>query len=105
MTISLCMIVRNEAESLARCLESAKGVADEIILVDTGSTDGTIDIAKRYTQKVYEFAWVDDFAAARNFAFSKATRQYWTRMTFWSPVIGRRCCGSRLCCQRKWMLS
>lgn len=76
MTISLCMIVRNEAESLARCLESAKGVADEIILVDTGSTDGTIDIAKRYTQKVYEFAWVDDFAAARNFAFSKATRQY-----------------------------
>jgi len=44
--------------------------------VDTGSTDDTIDIAKRYTQKIYDFPWVDDFAAARNFAFSKATRQY-----------------------------
>lgn len=76
MTISLCMIVRNEEESLERCLESARNVADEIIIVDTGSTDGTIDIAKRYTQKVYEFPWIDDFAAARNFAFSKATRQY-----------------------------
>ena len=70
MTISLCMIVRNEEESLERCLESARNVADEIIIVDTGSTDGTIDIAKRYTQKVYEFPWIDDFAAARNFAFS-----------------------------------
>ena len=76
MTISLCMIVRNEEESLERCLESTRNVADEIIIVDTGSTDGTIDIAKRYTQKVYEFPWIDDFAAARNFAFSKATRQY-----------------------------
>ena len=68
--------MRNEEESLERCLESARNVADEIIIVDTGSTDGTIDIAKRYTQKVYEFPWIDDFAAARNFAFSKATRQY-----------------------------
>ena len=76
MTISLCMIVRNEEESLGRCLESAKDIADEIIIVDTGSTDSTIDIAKRYTQKVYFFPWIDDFAAARNFAFSKATRQY-----------------------------
>ena len=70
MTISLCMIVRNEEESLERCLESAKDVADEIIIVDTGSTDDTIDIAKRYTQKIYNFPWVDDFAAARRWTLS-----------------------------------
>ena len=76
MTISLCMIVRNEEESLGRCLESIKDVVDEIIIVDTGSTDQTISIAERYTRKIYVFPWVDDFSAARNFAFSKATRQY-----------------------------
>ena len=76
MTISLCMIVRDEEESLGRCLESVREIADEMIIVDTGSTDNTISIAKRYTNKVYEFDWIDNFAAARNFAFSKATRQY-----------------------------
>ncbi|MDL2259215.1 glycosyltransferase family 2 protein, partial [Eubacteriales bacterium OttesenSCG-928-K08] len=76
ITISLCMIVRNEEATLARCLNSIKGVADEIIIVDTGSTDTTVDVAKYFTDKVYSFEWVDDFSAARNFSFSKATMEY-----------------------------
>jgi len=76
MTISVCMIVKNEEKNLAACLDCLKNIADEIIIVDTGSTDATKDIAKQYTDKLYDFTWVDDFAAARNFAFSKATMDY-----------------------------
>lgn len=76
VTISLCMIVKNEEEVLARCLDSAADLVDEIIIVDTGSADKTTEIARQYTDKVYSFAWIDDFAAARNFSFSKATMQY-----------------------------
>ncbi len=75
-TISLCMIVRDEEEVLGRCLESAADLVDEIIIVDTGSQDRTREIARRFTEKVYEFPWIDDFAAARNFSFSKASCQY-----------------------------
>jgi glycosyltransferase involved in cell wall biosynthesis len=70
------MIVKNEEEILARCLDSIKEIADEIIIVDTGSTDKTKEIAYLYTDKVYDFEWINDFAAARNFAFSKATKEY-----------------------------
>ena len=76
ITVSLCMIVKNEEDVLARCLESAKPVADEIIIVDTGSTDRTREIAREFTDNVCEFPWIDDFAAARNFSFSKATMEY-----------------------------
>ena len=76
ITISLCMIVKNEEEVLERCLESAAGVADETIVVDTGSTDGTKEIARRCGAKVFDFAWTDDFAAARNYSFSKASCDY-----------------------------
>lgn len=76
ITISLCMIVKNEESILARCLDSLNGLMDEIIIVDTGSTDRTKEIAARYTDKVYDFQWIDDFSAARNFAFSKATEEY-----------------------------
>lgn len=76
MTLSVCLIVRNEEEVLARCLECVKKFADEIIVVDSGSTDKTIEIAASYTDKIYHFEWQYDFSAARNFAFSKATCDY-----------------------------
>lgn len=74
--ISLCMIVKDEEAVLKRCLKSAKKVADEIVIVDTGSSDNTINIAKQFTEHVYSYLWQDDFAAARNFAFSKGTGDY-----------------------------
>lgn len=76
ISISLCMIVKNEEKILSRCLDSLSGLMDEIIIVDTGSTDHTKEIARRYTDKVFDFSWCDDFAAARNFSFSKATKDY-----------------------------
>lgn len=75
-TISLCMIVKNEESVLARCLDSARPLVDEIVICDTGSTDHTKSIALEYTDRVYDFEWIDDFAAARNFSFSKATMDY-----------------------------
>lgn len=65
-SISLCMIVRDEEKNLPRCLDSVKGLFDEIIVVDTGSKDKTIEIAKSYGAKVIEREWRDDFAWARN---------------------------------------
>ena len=76
ITISLCMIVKNEQQTLSRCLESVRDVVDEIIIVDTGSTDSTKDVAKKYTDKIYDFKWIDDFSSARNFSFSKASMDY-----------------------------
>lgn len=76
ITISLCMIVKNEERILRRCLDSLADLVDEIVIVDTGSTDNTKSIAAEYTEKVYAFEWVDDFSVARNFAFSKATKEY-----------------------------
>lgn len=76
ITVSVCMIVKDEEKVLARCLDSLCGLADEIIIVDTGSKDNTKSIAARYTDKIYDFTWIYDFAAARNFAFSKATMDY-----------------------------
>ena len=73
ITLSLCMIVKDEEDVLGRCIDSVKSIVDEIIIVDTGSVDATKDIAKSYTDKVYDFKWIDDFSAARNFSFSKAT--------------------------------
>lgn len=76
ITISLCMIVKNEERILARCLDSVADLVDEIIIVDTGSQDATKEIAGKYGAKLFDFAWVDDFSAARNFAFSKAGCDY-----------------------------
>lgn len=75
-TISLCMIVKNEEKTLARCLDSLAGLIDEMIIVDTGSTDSTKEIAFQYTNQVYDYEWENDFSAARNFSFSKATMEY-----------------------------
>lgn len=76
MHISVCIITKNEEQNIRRCLESLKPYGFEIIVVDTGSTDHTREIALHYTDKVYDFAWCDDFAAAKNFAISKASCAY-----------------------------
>lgn len=76
ISISLCMIVRDEEEVLARCLDSVLPAVDEIVIVDTGSRDRTKEIAARYTDKLYDFEWCDDFSAARNYAFSKGSMDY-----------------------------
>lgn len=74
-TLSVTLIVKNERDNLTRLLPMLN-FADEIVVVDTGSTDGTVDVASRYTDKVYHFRWVDDFSKARNYAISKATCEY-----------------------------
>ena len=71
--ISLSMIVKNEEKYLRECLESVKDLVSEIVIVDTGSTDATLSIAEEYGAKIFDFDWVDDFSAARNFALSKTT--------------------------------
>ncbi len=76
VSISLCMIVRNEEQTLGRCLDSVKAAVDEIVIVDTGSTDNTKELALGYTDKLYDFEWCDDFSAARNYAFAKGSMDY-----------------------------
>lgn len=71
--LSLSMIVKNEEKYLRDCFESVKNIVDEIIVVDTGSTDETINIAEKYGAKIFNFNWINDFSAARNFALSKST--------------------------------
>lgn len=66
INLSLAMIVRNEEERLGNCLSSVAGLVDEIIVVDTGSTDDTVAIAESFGARISRFSWVDDFAAARN---------------------------------------
>jgi len=75
-TISLCMMVKNEEELLPQCLESIKDVVDEIIVVDTGSTDGTIEIAESYGATVYHHPWENDFSKHRNQSISYATSDW-----------------------------
>ncbi len=72
-TLSLCMIVRDEAELLPRCLESVRGTVDEVVVVDTGSRDATPAIARQQGARVFAFEWCDDFAAARNVGLEQAT--------------------------------
>jgi len=76
ISVSMCMIVKNEAKILRRCLDSYKGIWDELIIVDTGSDDDTKIIAADYTDKIYDFEWTGDFSQARNFALDKAGCDY-----------------------------
>lgn len=71
--LSVCLIVKNEERFLAQCLKSVRGVATQIIVVDTGSSDRTVEIAREFGAEIYSFAWCDDFAAARNAALEHAT--------------------------------
>jgi tetratricopeptide (TPR) repeat protein len=71
--LTLCMIVRNEEEHLSRCLKSASPYVDEIVIVDTGSSDKTVEIAANYGATIDYFEWCHDFARARNYALSKVT--------------------------------
>ncbi|HEY9855429.1 MAG TPA: tetratricopeptide repeat protein [Stenomitos sp.] len=75
-TLSLCMIVKNEERFLEDCLRSVQGVVDEIVVVDTGSTDSTVAIAERFGAKVVNFPWIGDFAAARNVSLEHATSDW-----------------------------
>lgn len=75
-TISLCMIVKNEENTLERCLQSVQNIVDEIIIVDTGSRDCTRQVASKFTNKIYDFQWIDDFSKARNYSFTMATKDY-----------------------------
>lgn len=75
-TIGLVMIVRDEEENLAACLESARKAVDEIVIIDTGSVDRTVEIARRYTDRVFNYAWHDDFSAARNYAIERANSEW-----------------------------
>lgn len=70
------MIVKNEEAHLPVCLDSVSDLVDEIVIVDTGSKDSTKEIARAYTERVYDYAWQDDFSAARNYAFSLASREF-----------------------------
>jgi glycosyltransferase involved in cell wall biosynthesis len=70
------MIVKNEEETLERCLRSVAGIPDEIIIIDTGSEDNTKEIARNFTPQIFDFEWVDDFSAARNYSFEQATMDY-----------------------------
>lgn len=75
-SIALVMIVKDESKVLARCLESAKEYVDDMIVLDTGSADNTIDIARSYGARVYEAPWQDDFAQARNTALKYSNCDY-----------------------------
>ena len=73
MTLGVCLIVKDEGEVIARCLNCVLKFADEIIVVDTGSVDNTVEEVRKFTDEIYFFKWRDDFAAARNFALEKAS--------------------------------
>jgi len=71
--LSVCLIVKNEERFLAQCLKSVRGFAQQLVVVDTGSTDRTVEIAREFGAEIHSFAWTDDFAAARNAALEHAT--------------------------------
>jgi glycosyltransferase involved in cell wall biosynthesis len=90
--IGLAMIVKNEQANLTRCLESVKKQVHEMIIVDTGSTDKTVEIARQYSAKVFNYPWNDDFSAARNYAISQLTSS-WVLILDADEVLDCTICG------------
>ena len=74
--VSVCIIAKNEEKYIGECLKRLEPYGFEIVVTDTGSTDQTVEIAKQYTDKVFEFEWVSDFSAARNFCVSHASNNW-----------------------------
>lgn len=74
--LSLAMIVKDEEDCIKRCLDSVINLVDEIIIVDTGSTDKTVEICQSCNAQVFSYQWNNDFAAARNFGLDKVTRDW-----------------------------
>ena len=74
--LSVCIIGKNEEKNIEKCLSSLAPYDFEIIYVDTGSTDRTVELAAKYTDKIYHFTWIDDFSAARNFSLAQAAHDY-----------------------------
>lgn len=75
-TLSVCIISKNEEKVIERCLKSVCDISDEIIIIDTGSTDKTIEIASMYTNKIYRYPWCDDFSEVRNFSIDVASGEW-----------------------------
>lgn len=76
LPFSVCIITKNNAKTLERCLQSASNYFDEIVIADTGSSDSTKEIARHYTNQIFDFTWNNNFADARNFAIKKATNDF-----------------------------
>ncbi|MCP3954984.1 MAG: tetratricopeptide repeat protein [Desulfobacterales bacterium] len=89
VTLAFCLIVKDEERDLPRCLESIKPVADEIVVVDTGSQDRTRDVARVFGARVFDFQWCDDFAAAKNYAAEQAEAD-WIFSIDADEVLGRQ---------------
>lgn len=79
MEITLCLIVKNEEQKLPACLNSLQGVFHKLVIIDTGSTDRTVEIAREFGAELFDFTWVKNFSSARNFALSKIKTD-WTMM-------------------------
>lgn len=92
VTVSAVIVAKNEERSIARCIESLDGVVDEIVVVDTGSTDATRDVALERGAKVVDFEWCDDFAAARNFGLGQVTSDWvlWIDADEWLDARSRQ---------------
>ena len=94
--VSVCIIAKNEEKYIDECLKRLEPYGFEIVVTDTGSTDQTVEIAKKYTDKVFAFEWINDFSAARNFCVSHASNNclHWIVMSMCTALMYPHCAGS-----------